>query len=539
MRSLLRLQWVDSTLDHHRRPEQYRVRVLAFANVEQLTDLYFVRPRSARLIWNYLSQVGPVGVWRKVASRLQERFRNEKYVSFGYGEVLEAPAEGRFGLGDFVAFFAPGFPACVERVVLSEHLLARIGRADGLELAPGGLVYRSLDGDQVPDEPWWHRVRGWDVHSGRSVSEAERDAIAGGLAQMAQKIDWSQASRLDVAPPSEIAETSVGAVPLHRREQKRAVLFGYGHYAKTNILPNVGSHLFVEAVHEVDPTQIPADRAGVPVWDTAPAPRRDADYDVFLIAGYHHTHAPLAVEALRRGAYAVAEKPVAVDHAQLDALLEAVDGHERGYFACFHKRYSPLNDVALYDLRQAPGAPIDYHCIVYEVPLPDLHWYRWPNSKSRLVSNGCHWLDHFLYVNGFSEVASFKLDRSPTDVLNCSVTLQNGAYFSMVLTDKGSERIGLQEYVELRAGEVTVKIVNNANYLSEDRDRVVRRMRINKMLPYKQMYQTIAHRIAKDEGGDTHDSIRVSTRLVLDLEDELDRLTAEQGATPRRIGPGA
>ncbi|MBW2229527.1 MAG: Gfo/Idh/MocA family oxidoreductase [Deltaproteobacteria bacterium] len=527
MRSLQRRRWVDTTLDYYRAPDDYRVRVTALANIEQLTDLYFVRPRSARLIWNYLSQVGPVGVWRKVASRLQERFRNEKYVSFGYGEVLEAPERGRFGLGERVVFFAPGFPACAERVVLPEHLIA--GQEDVVEHPGEGneLLHLELSNELAPKESWWQLVRGYDRNSGRIIPELAARGITEGLGQLAQKIDWTNAECRSIDPPSPIAEVHARPTPVAPAGLKKAVLFGYGHYAKTNILPNVRSSIWVDTVHEVDPAQIPSDRGGIPLWDTAPSPRRGETYDVYLIASYHHTHAPLAIEALRRGAYAVVEKPIAVDHAQLDALIDAVQSADRGYFGCFHKRYSALNDFALNDLRQPPGGAIDYHCIVYEVPLPDLHWYRWPNSKSRLVSNGCHWIDHFLYMNGFSEVASYRLERSPSDVVNCSITLENGAYFTMVLTDKGGERIGLQDYVEMRSGDVTVKIVNNASYVAEDCDRVIRRRRINKILPYKQMYRTIAHRIANDEGGDTVQSIQVSTKLVLDLEDELKRLSAE------------
>jgi predicted dehydrogenase len=529
MRAFLRRKWVDSTLDYHREPGDYRIRVRACANVDPLTDLYFVRPRSARLIWNYLSQVGPVGVWRKVASRLQERFRNEKYISFGYGEVLEAPEGGRHALGDLVAFVAPGMPACVERLVLADHLVTAAADVEPPPSWGEDLLYLPFTGELAPSGEWWQQVRSWDRYAGNVVAESERAAIAAGLARLSSKIDWQPASHYAIAPSTHIKEVEQNGIERSQQSSRqRAVLFGYGHYAKTNILPNVSHAISVEAIHEVDPAQIPKDRAGIHRWDTSPLPRADEEYDVYLIAGYHHTHAPLASEALRRGAYAVVEKPVAVDHEQLDVLLEDVERSSRGYFGCFHKRYSPLNDTALHDLRQPPGAPIDYHCIVYEVPLPELHWYRWPNSKSRLVSNGCHWLDHFLYVNGFCEVRSLDLDLSPSEVINCTVTLENGAYFTMVLTDRGSERIGLQDYVEMRAGEVTVKITNNAGYLAEDRDRVLRRVRINKMLPYKRMYNQISERIARGEGGDTLQSIRVSTRLVLDLEDELNRLLAKR-----------
>lgn len=530
MRTLDLGDWADSTLDYHRPPDEYRVQVTAFANVEKLEDLYFVRPRSARLVWNYLIEVGPVGVWRKISSRLDERARNEKYVSFGCGEVLEGPDAGRFEPGERVVFCAPGFPACAERIVLAEHLLAPRGDLDLPPVDERAILHLALGQVPTPAVSWWELVRGWDRNSGHVVAEDEALEIGKGLDRLTRSIDWTPADRLPVDPPSPVADVSSSPAPQAPADLKQAVLFGYGHYAKTNILPHVRNRIRVDAIHEVDPTQIPSDRAGVRVWDTSPTPRRDEAHDVYLIAGYHHTHAPLAIEALRRGAYAVVEKPLAVDHAQLDDLLAAVESASRGYFGCFHKRFTPLNDLALADLQVRPGEPVDYHCIVYEVPLPELHWYRWPNSKSRLVSNGCHWIDHFLWVNGFPEVASFSVDGGPSDVVNCSVTLENGAYFTMVLTDKGSERIGVQDYVEMRSDDLTVRIVNNTKYQAEDRHRVIRRKRINKLLPYQRMYRTIADRIARDEGGDSPRSIRVSTRLVLDLEQELMRLRA--GSAP-------
>src|SRR5262249_57472786 len=74
---------------------------------------------------------------------------------------------------------------------------------------------------------------------------------------------------------------------------------------------------------------------------------------------------------------------------------EAMGGYKGKVFCCFHKRYSAFNALARKDLQMQLGEPISYHCIVYEVPLPPMHWYRWPSSRSRLITNGCHWIDHF------------------------------------------------------------------------------------------------------------------------------------------------
>src|SRR5271169_3915777 len=104
MHCLLRGRWTDGLLDASRGTRDYRLRVDALVNLERVEDLYFVRGLHPRLVWNYLLQIGPVMVWRKVASRLQERDRNEKWVSAGLGTVLEAPLGGAFEPGHAVAF---------------------------------------------------------------------------------------------------------------------------------------------------------------------------------------------------------------------------------------------------------------------------------------------------------------------------------------------------------------------------------------------------------------------------------------------------
>ena len=105
----------------------------------------------------------------------------------------------------------------------------------------------------------------------------------------------------------------------------------------------------------------------------------------------------------------------------------------------------------------------------------------------------------------------------------------------MVLTDQGSERIGMQEYVELRANEVTVKIENSGRYLSEGKDRILRRTRVNKMLSYERMYTEIGREIATGGLGDSAASVETSAGLVLKLEDrlvELQRSREQKGEYP-------
>jgi len=529
VRALLRGQWRDGLLDFHRDADEYRIRVLAMANLALASDAYFIRDLDMRLLWNYLSEIGPVMIWRKVASRLQERSRNEKWLSLGVGIVHEIPRGADLRPGDKVAFVAPSHPACVERLVLPRQLVIPWPGPLPPTFSERSVLHRSTS--DPGDTGSFDAIRGWSPCSGVPLPlDLPRSLRETALPRL-QATDWSNAMGYPASDSNEshefrVLEDRTGPVR-GARASRKAAIFGYGHYAKTIIVPNVEHTLSIEAVHEIDPTQIPVRPVGIPRWDTAAFPREDEHFDVFFLAGYHHTHAPLAVEALNRGAYAVVEKPLAIDDAQLTDLLKAMGKSDRGLFACFHRRYSPLNRYALRDLAQRPGGAINYHCIVYEVRLPLLHWYRWPTSRSRLVSNGCHWIDQFLWLNGFSEVCSSEVFRAPDGTLNCSAVLQNGAVFTMVLTEVGSERIGLQDHVELRAGDRTVRIIDNTRYRSEDDSRVIRKLRVSKMTAYRKMYRDIAKRVAAGEGGDSLASVRTSTRLVLDLDAKLALLERE------------
>jgi predicted dehydrogenase len=261
---------------------------------------------------------------------------------------------------------------------------------------------------------------------------------------------------------------------------------------------------------------------------------------VAFIAGYHHTHATLAKKTLDRGGIAVVEKPLATTVGQLASLLDSLRAHPGKFFAGFHKRYSSLNRLALRDLGAKRGGPISYHCIIHEVELPAWHWYRWPNSCSRLVSNGCHWIDHFLFLNDFAAPVHYDAQESAAGEVSAFVELENGAFFTMALTDRGSSRIGVEDYIELRYADVTVRITNGSTYVAEDSRKRLRHAKVNRTASYADMYRTISERVVAGAPGDTIESVERSTSLVLALEDRLQskrpRAAEKQRHIPTMVG---
>ncbi|MBP7635264.1 oxidoreductase [Candidatus Ozemobacteraceae bacterium] len=513
-------EWRSGFPDYFRGPGQVRVRILAFRNLARIEGLYFVRPRSMRLLVNYLFEFGLRGVVRKVRSRLGEKYRNEKYISFGIGMILEADAGSVHAVGNIVAFLAPCHPACVERIVLDDGLAVPLESGHRFD---EHVVLHGGPGETLPDADFWNGLAGFSEHAGRVLDAATLADLHDRLKRAASAEPWAACMSYAVHErdgASSVSETvaAEGADSSRKGSAKPSgIVYGYGNYAKSFLIPNASPFIEIRKVHEIDPTQIPLEERGY-AWDTAPLPRPDERADVFFGAGYHHTHVPVALAALRQGAYAVIEKPVAVDERQLGELLEALNVAGPKLFSCYHKRYIPFNIYAGEDLGLRPGVPVSYSCVVYEVPLPKRHWYHWPNAKSRLVSNGCHWIDHFLFLNGFPEVRSFDLAIAPDGTLNVSVTAGNGAFFTMVLTDRGSERVGLRDYIELRTADSTVRMTDGSTYVAEGPDRVIRRASINKLFSYQNMYATISEKISRGEPGDTVESVRISAGLILDLE---------------------
>lgn len=518
MKMFVKNKWLEGFLDYYKSSQEYRIQTRGFINLEKLDDAYFIRPKSIIMVINYLREFGIIAVLRKIKSRLQEKFRNEKYVSCGIGIILETADDDKFAIGDLVAFIAPLHPALTERIVLPKELIIKINPSVILNIPNNIIAYKKIEKNQG-SQIWWQKIRGWSIYSGEKLINENIDKILEKTKDCIINADWEKMEYFNIENPSAITEIREKIID-KKTDKKTAVLFGYGNYAKTQILPNIKKHINILAVHEIDPAQIYFEKKIK--LDTSPIPRLKEKYGAFFIAGFHHTHAELAIQAINQNAYAVIEKPIVTEKKQLDDLTAAIQKNNGNIFSCFHKRYSPFNDLAVKDLNILNNDPISYHCIVHEQSQPLLYWYNWPNSKSPLLYNGCHWIDHFLFLNNFNKLKYYGAgSNSEKNTFNAWIELENGAFFTMTLSDKGSDYRGVQDYVELRTKKSTVKIINDSIYSSENKNGIIRKKTINKMDNYKLMYEKIAEKINRNEKGDTMESIKISAEIILFLEDLL------------------
>jgi predicted dehydrogenase len=519
-------KWQDGYLDYYRHPGEVRLNVRVWAVLSFSGDQYFVRSKDWRIVWGYLRKIGLRPLLKKISSRLSEKERNNKYLSVGIGVINQASAPPPVS-GQQVAFIAYNHPLCVDRLVLDERFITPWPYS----LSDEAEAISFFDASQIsiPDELLAYM--GWSPFSG---TEVDKNTLAAGLQHAVNILkrildNAAQPTLKLTSQRSRETQDRTAGVRFQPGSQQRAlrgVLFGLGNYAKTVVLPYIDRNIQIDKIHEIDPLQLGLTKKWHTQLDTSSMPRLDDQHDVYFIAGYHHTHTPIALHALNRSAYAVIEKPIATTSSQLDELKQVLETQPSRLFACFHKRYSFLNDLALKDLNIRRGESLTYHCIVYEVPLPLRHWYRWPTSNSRVVSNGCHWIDHFLYLNDYAQVTSQAVYKAQQGDIIVLIELVNGSVFSMVLTDIGSERLGVRDYIELKAKGVTVRIIDGSYYKAENAFRVLRRKRVNPMGSYQRMYRTISRNILKGEPGDSLDSLR-SSELAIALDE---RIRANDGS---------
>lgn len=507
--------WIAGLLDATPGVGEVRISVHRQVAIAPADEQFFVRRAQAGMVVSYLRMLGPRRVVRKVISRRGEATRNDAWLTIGIGTD-----EG----GAPVGFVTTTGARAAERVVVADELCFAVDE-DALGRPAAHLHPRQ------GAEPWravgevlataLGPLVGWRRESGEPVALATPAQQA--LVALVLDPPAGGYVALESPPaPSPVRERVGGAVPPGAASRPQFTLFGYGQYAKTQVIPNLGEQLELACVHEIDPLQLgPVEEGAAVAWDTAPRPRPDEAIEHAAVAGYHHTHAPLAAELIERGArHVVLEKPVASSLDELEELLGALDRHpEARVHVAFQRRYSAFNPLLVRDLG---GGPISMAATVYEVPLPARHWYRWPVVGNAVVSNGCHWIDHFLYLNGYAGVTQLHAERLSTQVV-LGLELANGASGLISLRHEGAPRRGVRDRCTFWHDDASATIDDLRRYSAEQG---FRRLRPRSAHPYaalEAMYREFGRRITADLPGDPPEQIRATAAVTLELACLVDR----------------
>jgi predicted dehydrogenase/threonine dehydrogenase-like Zn-dependent dehydrogenase len=184
----------------------------------------------------------------------------------------------------------------------------------------------------------------------------------------------------------------------------------------------------------------------------------DENANLIVIATRHDTHARLAEAALRRGKHVFVEKPLAMNDAELDAVLDAAEGSSGGLMVGFNRRFSPSarQAVEFFAGRQAPLS------ILYRVNggrIPSDSWIQDPvQGGGRVVGEVCHFIDLMHCLTGsvttrvFAEsIASRNAEITDDDSVFITLKFADGSNGTIAYLAEGDSALA-KERIEIFGG---------------------------------------------------------------------------------------
>lgn len=151
----------------------------------------------------------------------------------------------------------------------------------------------------------------------------------------------------------------------------------------------------------------------------------DKNIDAVLIATRHDTHADMVSKALAAGKHCFVEKPLAIDQAGLDKVIEAYHNSDVILLTGFNRRFSPLAK-RLHD--EISGNKLVMQYRINAGFIPGSHWHQdTKEGGGRIIGEICHFIDVMQFVCGANVVSvsanAVTDNNSPSDPDNLLISL--------------------------------------------------------------------------------------------------------------------
>lgn len=154
----------------------------------------------------------------------------------------------------------------------------------------------------------------------------------------------------------------------------------------------------------------------------------DPEVEAVLITTRHGSHAHFVTEALEARKHVFVEKPLALNHEQLNQILKARREHpEVDVMVGFNRRFSPHIRAIRQALGEQPG-PLNLVATMNAGFIPSNAWVHDPESGGgRILGEACHYIDLCTYLTG-SRVVSVCMNAmgpdAPLHTDNASILLR-------------------------------------------------------------------------------------------------------------------
>ncbi len=277
--------------------------------------------------------------------------------------------------------------------------------------------------------------------------------------------------------PQQVKREVVKKVVLVPSEAKTGALsigfIGAGNFAQASLLPPLaGKNVTLKGVCTGSGLNAKnaARQFGFEFATTDPKEIYASDaIDAVFIATRHNLHAPMCAQAIKHNKHVFVEKPLALNDADLDAVVKAYNASLKHaslrFLVGFNRRFSPTVRKA----KEFFANTSEPMMVTYRVNagfLPKNHWTQDPvEGGGRIIGEVCHFIDTIQFLTGglpvrvFAQSLSLKGSRTQSDNVAITLQLSNGSAGVIAYLANGDTAVS-KEYIEMYAGGKTAVLDN-------------------------------------------------------------------------------
>ena len=234
------------------------------------------------------------------------------------------------------------------------------------------------------------------------------DALAGYQAvgeKGAMGIVLEYAEEASTDAQKQLRVLKIGNTSIGKKTTEPAIAFiGAGGFTTRMLLPLLPSTAIRKTI--VSGTGVSAAHAGEKfefenISSDSSAAMADPDVDAVFITTPHNSHAAMVCEAIDAGKHVFVEKPLAMNHAELDQVAEAILRHpDQILMVGFNRRFSPHTVQLKKWLLTNPG-PKSIVLTINAGAIPADHWTQdLKVGGGRIIGEACHFIDLARFLAG-------------------------------------------------------------------------------------------------------------------------------------------
>jgi len=188
----------------------------------------------------------------------------------------------------------------------------------------------------------------------------------------------------------------------------------------------------------------------------------DEEIDAIVIATQHDTHADYAIKALEKGKHIFVEKPLALNHDELDLINSNFQKTESKLMIGFNRRFSPFIKKMKQILLSHNSEQISMIFTVNAGSIPNDHWTQDMDiGGGRILGEACHFIDLASYLAGSEIIESSRTNMlsENNDTTTIQLKFKNGSIASIHYFSNGSRLIP-KERIEVYFGGKAMTLDN-------------------------------------------------------------------------------